>query len=151
MCTRTSISTHTNTYTHPTQAHHAYTQTPIPHTTHSPHQPSPPPTGALVGLVAEALDGLPVIQAFNKQAYFLQLAAHKTDANHRVVFACESLNLWLAFWYALWGCSFLCVRACMQKVCVKSVCKGMYKKCVVVHTFLCVLCTTPPPHNTTTS
>ena len=69
-------------------------------------------TGALVGLVAESLDGLQVIQAFDRQAHFLREAAARTDANHRAVFACESLNLWLAFWCDCYGAVMVLAVAC---------------------------------------
>nr|AXF41555.1 HLA3 protein [Chlorella sp. ArM0029B] len=53
--------------------------------------------GDLVTLVAESLDGLGVIQAFNKQAYFTQVTSEHVDAAHRALFGAECLNLWLAF------------------------------------------------------
>ena len=54
-------------------------------------------SGALVGLVAETLEGLNVIQAFSKQDFFIQEACRRTDAANAAVFCAESLNLWLAF------------------------------------------------------
>lgn len=48
-------------------------------------------------LVAEALDGLSVIQAFSKQAYFTHVTSEYVDDAHRALFGAECLNLWLAF------------------------------------------------------
>ncbi|GFR49013.1 hypothetical protein Agub_g11034, partial [Astrephomene gubernaculifera] len=59
--------------------------------------------GALVGLVAETLEGLSVVQAFNKQDYFIREAARRIDVTNNAVFNAESLNLWLAFWCDLIG------------------------------------------------
>jgi len=62
--------------------------------------------GDLVTLVAEALDGLGVIQAYNKQAYFTHVTSEHVDAAHRALFGAECLNLWLAFiwWVCFWWC-----------------------------------------------
>ncbi|GLC48313.1 hypothetical protein PLESTB_000082600 [Pleodorina starrii] len=65
--------------------------------------------GMLVGLVAETLEGLAVVQAFSKQEYFIQEAAYRTDVTNAAVFHAESLNLWLAFW-----CDF--IGACLVGV-----------------------------------
>ena len=65
--------------------------------------------GMLVGLVAETLEGLSVVQAFNKQEYFINEAARRTDVTNNAVFNAESLNLWLAFW-----CDF--IGACLVGV-----------------------------------
>ncbi|KAG2500538.1 hypothetical protein HYH03_001315 [Edaphochlamys debaryana] len=59
--------------------------------------------GMLVGLVAEVLEGLGVVQAFSKQDYFIREAARRTDITNAAVFNAESLNLWLAFWCDLIG------------------------------------------------
>ncbi|KXZ54551.1 hypothetical protein GPECTOR_4g616 [Gonium pectorale] len=59
--------------------------------------------GMLVGLVAETLEGLGVVQAFGKQEYFIAEAARRTDVTNNAVFNAESLNLWLAFWCDLVG------------------------------------------------
>ncbi|KAG2424609.1 hypothetical protein HXX76_014334 [Chlamydomonas incerta] len=59
--------------------------------------------GALVGLVAETLEGLNVVQAFSKQEFFIDEAARRTDVTNAAVFNAESLNLWLAFWCDLIG------------------------------------------------
>jgi ATP-binding cassette subfamily C (CFTR/MRP) protein 1 len=59
--------------------------------------------GQLVGLVAEVLEGLAVVQAFSKQEYFIDEAARRTDITNAAVFNAESLNLWLAFWCDLIG------------------------------------------------
>lgn len=73
------------------------------------HRPGPPPTcaGDLVTLVAEALDGLGVIQAFNKQGYFTQVTSVYVDNAHRSLFAAESLNLWLAFFCDFYGAAMV--------------------------------------------
>lgn len=63
-------------------------------------------------MVAESLDGLQVIQAFDRQAHFLREAAARTDANHRAVYACECLNLWLAFWCDCYGAVMVLAVAC---------------------------------------
>jgi ABC-type multidrug transport system fused ATPase/permease subunit len=59
--------------------------------------------GMLVGLVAEVLEGLNVVQAFNKQDYFISDAARRCDHTNSAVFNAEALNLWLAFWCDLIG------------------------------------------------
>lgn len=59
--------------------------------------------GQLVTLVAEALEGLTVIQAFDKQGYFIEEADLRTDNHHRALFNGESLNLWLAFFCDFYG------------------------------------------------
>ncbi|GLC72909.1 hypothetical protein PLESTF_001308600 [Pleodorina starrii] len=59
--------------------------------------------GQLVGLVAEVLEGLNVVQAFSKQEFFIEEAARRTDVTNAAVFNAESLNLWLAFWCDLIG------------------------------------------------
>ncbi|KXZ44762.1 hypothetical protein GPECTOR_62g877 [Gonium pectorale] len=59
--------------------------------------------GQLVGLVAEVLEGLGVVQAFSKQDYFINEAARRTDVTNAAVFNAEALNLWLAFWCDLIG------------------------------------------------
>lgn len=68
---------------------------------------SPPPTtptpGDLVTLVAESLDGLGVIQAYNRQGYFTQLTSRRVDDANRSLFSAESLNLWLAFYCDMYG------------------------------------------------
>ncbi|KAG2500519.1 hypothetical protein HYH03_001296 [Edaphochlamys debaryana] len=63
--------------------------------------------GMLVGLVAEVLEGLGVVQAFSKQDYFIREAARRTDITNAAVFNAESLNLWLAFWCDLIGASLV--------------------------------------------
>ncbi len=59
--------------------------------------------GQLVGLVAETLEGLAVVQAFSKQDFFIREAARRTDVTNSAVFNAESLNLWLAFYCDLIG------------------------------------------------
>lgn len=74
----------------------------------TPHPtPSNPTPGDLVTLVAEALDGLGVIQAFNKQAYFTDVTSQYVDNAHRSLFAAESLNLWLAFFCDFYGAAMV--------------------------------------------
>jgi ABC-type multidrug transport system fused ATPase/permease subunit len=68
--------------------------------------------GDLVTLVAEALDGLGVIQAFNKQAYFTEVTSEYVDNAHRSLFAAESLNLWLAFFCDFYGAAMVLSVAC---------------------------------------
>ncbi|GIL86269.1 hypothetical protein Vretimale_13733 [Volvox reticuliferus] len=63
--------------------------------------------GLLVGLVAEVLEGLNVVQAFSKQEYFIEEAARRTDVTNAAVFNAESLNLWLAFWCDLIGAALV--------------------------------------------
>jgi ABC-type multidrug transport system fused ATPase/permease subunit len=53
--------------------------------------------GDVVTLIAEALDGLGVIQAYNKQQYFTHITSEYVDDAHRALFGAECLNLWLAF------------------------------------------------------
>eukprot|EP00878_Enallax_costatus_P000230 GHUV01000294.1.p1 GENE.GHUV01000294.1~~GHUV01000294.1.p1 ORF type:complete len:1290 (+),score=442.33 GHUV01000294.1:122-3991(+) len=59
--------------------------------------------GDLVGLVAETLEGLPIIGAFGQNKYFVATAGNKIDEHHRALFNGESLNLWLAFYCDLYG------------------------------------------------
>ncbi|KAG2426904.1 hypothetical protein HXX76_012691 [Chlamydomonas incerta] len=75
--------------------------------------------GMLVGLVAEVLEGLGVVQAFQKQDYFIEEAARRTNITNSAVFNAESLNLWLAFW-----CDF--IGACLVGV-VSAFAVGMAK------------------------
>ena len=56
-----------------------------------------------MGLVAETLEGLPVIHAFGQNNYFVQTASFKTDQHHRALFNGECLNLWLAFYCDMYG------------------------------------------------
>jgi ATP-binding cassette subfamily C (CFTR/MRP) protein 1 len=56
-----------------------------------------------VTLVAEALEGLNVIQAFDKQRFFIEEADYRTDRHHKALFNGESLNLWLAFFCDFYG------------------------------------------------
>ncbi len=63
-------------------------------------------------LVAEALDGLGVIQAYNKQAYFTQVTSQVVDDAHRALFGAESLNLWLAFYCDFYGAVMVLAVAC---------------------------------------
>eukprot|EP00879_Flechtneria_rotunda_P031415 GHRR01034321.1.p1 GENE.GHRR01034321.1~~GHRR01034321.1.p1 ORF type:complete len:287 (-),score=69.88 GHRR01034321.1:257-1117(-) len=75
--------------------------------------------GALVGLVAETLEGLPIITAFNQNNYFVATAASKIDEHHRALFNGESLNLWLAFYCDLYGAVLVfavCIFAVVMRV-----------------------------------
>eukprot|EP00798_Chlamydomonas_sp_ICE-L_P026578 gene26578-18344_t len=66
----------------------------------------------LVGLVAETLEGLNVIQAFGKNEYFVATAAVRSDAHHSTVFTGESLNLWLAHYCDLYGAILVLAVSC---------------------------------------
>jgi ABC-type multidrug transport system fused ATPase/permease subunit len=70
------------------------------------------PAGDLFTLVAEALDGLGVIQAYGKQQYFTQITEEHVDAAHRALFGAESLNLWLAFFCDFYGAVMVLAVAC---------------------------------------
>jgi len=59
--------------------------------------------GDLVGLVAETLEGLPVINAFAQRQYFLDTAEYRIDLHHKAIYNAESLSLWLAFYCDLFG------------------------------------------------
>jgi ABC-type multidrug transport system fused ATPase/permease subunit len=75
--------------------------------------------GDLVGLVAETLEGLPIITAFGQNKYFVATAANKIDEHHRALFNGESLNLWLAFYCDLYGAILVlavCIFAVTQRV-----------------------------------
>lgn len=82
--------------------------------------PPPPPPGDLVGLVAETLEGLPIITAFSQNKYFVSTAAHKIDEHHRALFNGESLNLWLAFYCDLYG-AILVLAVCIFAVVMKDI------------------------------
>ena len=69
-------------------------------------------SGAVVTLVAEALDGLSTIQAFNQQNYFVSETAKRVDQNHRALFAAETLNLWLAFFCDFYGACLILAVGC---------------------------------------
>lgn len=62
--------------------------------------------------MAESLDGLGVIQAFNKQAYFTHVTSERVDDAHRALFSAETLNLWLAFICDFMGAAMLLSVAC---------------------------------------
>ncbi len=63
-------------------------------------------------LVAESLDGLGVIQAFNKQGYFTHVTSQRVDDAHRALFSAETLNLWLAFICDFLGAAMVLSVAC---------------------------------------
>ncbi|KIZ01660.1 ABC transporter, multidrug resistance associated protein [Monoraphidium neglectum] len=68
--------------------------------------------GDLVTLIAESLDGLTVIQAYNKQQYFTHVTEQRVDDAHRALFGSECLNLWLAFFCDFYGaCMVLAVAS----------------------------------------
>ena len=77
-------------------------------------------TGDLVGLVAETLEGLPIITAFNQNKYFIATAANKIDEHHRALFNAESLNLWLAFYCDLYG-AILVLAVCIFAVVMRDI------------------------------
>ncbi|WIA12457.1 hypothetical protein OEZ85_012492 [Tetradesmus obliquus] len=76
--------------------------------------------GDLVGLVAETLEGLPIITAFNQNKYFVATAANKIDEHHRALFNAESLNLWLAFYCDLYG-AILVLAVCIFAVVMRDI------------------------------
>jgi ABC-type multidrug transport system fused ATPase/permease subunit len=76
--------------------------------------------GDLVGLVAETLEGLPVVTAFSQNKYFIATAANKIDEHHRALFNGESLNLWLAFYCDLYG-AILVLAVCIFAVVMREV------------------------------
>ncbi|KAG1659736.1 hypothetical protein FOA52_006006 [Chlamydomonas sp. UWO 241] len=67
----------------------------------------------LVGLVAETVEGLHVIQAFDKTSYFVQTAIMRNDLHHRTVYTGESLNLWLAHRCDFYGAIMVLGVSCM--------------------------------------
>ncbi|KAG1659734.1 hypothetical protein FOA52_006004 [Chlamydomonas sp. UWO 241] len=67
----------------------------------------------LVGLVAETLEGLHVIQAFDKNNYFVQTAIMRNDLHHRTVYTGDSLNLWLAHRCDFYGAIMVLGVSCM--------------------------------------
>jgi ATP-binding cassette subfamily C (CFTR/MRP) protein 1 len=75
--------------------------------------------GDLVGLVAETLEGLPIITAFDQNKYFVATAATKIDEHHRALFNGESLNLWLAFYCDLYG-AILVLAVCIFAVVMRT-------------------------------
>jgi ABC-type multidrug transport system fused ATPase/permease subunit len=77
-------------------------------------------TGDLVGLVAETLEGLPIITAFNQNKFFVATAANKIDEHHRALFNAESLNLWLAFYCDLYG-AILVLAVCIFAVVMRDI------------------------------
>jgi len=66
----------------------------------------------VVGLVAETLEGLSVIQAFQKNDYFVATASSRSDMHHSTVFSAESLNLWLAHYCDFYGAIMVAAVAC---------------------------------------
>jgi hypothetical protein len=76
--------------------------------------------GDLVGLVAETLEGLPIVTAFAQNKYFIATASNKIDEHHRALFNGESLNLWLAFYCDLYG-AILVLAVCIFAVVMKDI------------------------------
>jgi ABC-type multidrug transport system fused ATPase/permease subunit len=76
--------------------------------------------GDLIGLVAETLEGLPVVTAFNQNKFFIATAANKIDEHHRALFNGESLNLWLAFYCDLYG-AILVLAVCIFAVVMRDI------------------------------
>jgi len=70
--------------------------------------------GDLVGLVAETLEGLPIINAFAQRAYFLQVAEQRIDVHHKAIYNAESLALWLAFYCDLFGAILVLAVCCFS-------------------------------------
>jgi hypothetical protein len=75
--------------------------------------------GDLIGLVAETLEGLPIVTAFSQNKYFIATAANKIDEHHRALFNGESLNLWLAFYCDLYG-AILVLGICIFSVVMRT-------------------------------
>lgn len=69
--------------------------------------------GDLVTLIAESLDGLGVIQAYNQQPYFVHTTRTAIDDAHRALFGAETLNLWLAFFCDFYGAVMVLSVACL--------------------------------------
>ena len=76
--------------------------------------------GDLIGLVAETLEGLPIVAAFGQNKYFVATASNKIDEHHRALFNAESLNLWLAFYCDLYG-AILVLAVCIFAVVMKDI------------------------------
>jgi ATP-binding cassette, subfamily C (CFTR/MRP), member 1 len=70
--------------------------------------------GDLVGLVAETLEGLSVINAFAKRQFFLETAEYRIDVHHKAIFNAESLSLWLAFYCDLFGAVLVLAVCCFS-------------------------------------
>lgn len=70
--------------------------------------------GDLVGLVAETLEGLNVINAFEKRQFFLETAEYRIDLHHKAIFNAESLSLWLAFYCDLFGAILVLAVCCFS-------------------------------------
>lgn len=74
----------------------------------------------MVGLVAEVLEGLPVVNAFDHNRYFVQRASYLVDQHHRAQYNCDSLNLWLSFYADLYG-AILIFGVCVFAVTMRTV------------------------------
>jgi ABC-type multidrug transport system fused ATPase/permease subunit len=70
--------------------------------------------------VAETLEGLPIVTAFNQNKFFEATASHKIDEHHRALFNAETLNLWLAFYCDLYG-AILVLGVCIFAVTMRTV------------------------------
>ena len=75
--------------------------------------------GGLVGLTAEVLEGLNLIQAYSHEQHFVQEFTKLTDRNHTALFNAESLNLWISFYCDFYGAIML-VAVCMFAVVEKD-------------------------------
>ena len=75
--------------------------------------------GGLVGLTAEVLEGLPLIQAYSHEEHFVGEFTKMTDRNHTSLFNAESLNLWISFYCDFYGAVML-VAVCMFAVANKD-------------------------------
>jgi len=69
-------------------------------------------SGALVGLVAETLEGLNVINAYDHNLHFVRVANNRMNQFHRALYNGESLNLWLAFYCDMYG-AVLVLAVCL--------------------------------------
>ena len=75
--------------------------------------------GELVGLAAETLEGLKLVQAFRHEAHFIEEFRRRTDANHKTVFNADSLNLWVSFRCDFYG-SIMLLAICTFAVAEKD-------------------------------
>ena len=69
--------------------------------------------------MAEVLDGLQVINAFDHNKYFVQRAAYMTDLHHKAQYSSDCLNLWLSFYCDLYG-AILIFAVCIFAVTMKD-------------------------------
>ena len=75
--------------------------------------------GELVGLAAEVLEGLKLVQAFRHEDHFIEEFRRRTDNNHKTVFNADSLNLWVSFRCDFYG-SIMLLAICTFAVAEKD-------------------------------